>query len=76
MRWVKATLIYCRTKNLRAVQLLLGHTKLDSTVRYVGIEIDDALRDFRTDRILGSQKEAVACFQRLTILNGKIQVAE
>ena len=43
MRRTKATLIYKRTKNLRAVQLLLGHTNLDSTVRYLGIEIDDAL---------------------------------
>jgi len=43
MRRTKATLIYRRTKNLRAVQLLLGHTSLDSTVRYLGIEIDDAL---------------------------------
>ena len=43
MRRTKATLIYRRTKNLRAVQLLLGHSKLDSTVRYLGIEIDDAL---------------------------------
>jgi len=43
MRRDKATLIYRRTKNLRAVQLLLGHSKLDSTVRYLGIEIDDAL---------------------------------
>jgi integrase len=39
----KPTLIYRRTKNLRAVQLLLGHTKLESTVRYLGIEVDDAL---------------------------------
>ena len=39
----KATLIYKRTKNLRAVQLLLGHSKLESTVRYLGIEVDDAL---------------------------------
>lgn len=39
----KATLIYKRTKNLRVVQLLLGHTKLESTVRYLGIEVDDAL---------------------------------
>ena len=39
----KASLIYRRTKNLRAVQLLLGHTKLESTVRYLGIEVDDAL---------------------------------
>ena len=43
MRRTKATLIYRRTKNLRAVQLLLGHAKLESTVRYLGIEVDDAL---------------------------------
>jgi integrase len=43
MRRTKATLIYRRTKNLRAVQHLLGHTKLESTVRYLGIEVDDAL---------------------------------
>ena len=43
MRRTKASLIYKRTKNLRAVQLLLGHTKLESTVRYLGIEVDDAL---------------------------------
>jgi integrase len=43
MRRTKATLIYQRTKNLRAVQLLLGHKKLESTVRYLGIEVDDAL---------------------------------
>ncbi|MGC5703156.1 tyrosine-type recombinase/integrase [Pseudomonas sp. NFXW11] len=39
----KASLIYRKTKNLRAVQLLLGHTKLESTVLYLGIEVDDAL---------------------------------
>jgi integrase len=43
MRRTKAALIYRRTKNLRAVQLLLGHSKLESTVRYLGIEVDDAL---------------------------------
>lgn len=43
MRRTKATLIYRKTKNLRAVQLLLGHTKLESTVRHLGIEVDDAL---------------------------------
>ena len=43
LRRTKPTLIYHRTKNLRAVQLLLGHTKLESTVRYLGIEVDDAL---------------------------------
>jgi integrase len=43
LRRTKATLIYRRTGNLRAVQLLLGHTKVESTVRYLGIEVDDAL---------------------------------
>ncbi len=43
MRRTKPTLIYRRTRNLRAVQLLLGHSKLESTVRYLGIEVDDAL---------------------------------
>jgi len=43
MRRTKPTLIYRRTKNLRAIQILLGHTKLESTVRYLGIEVDDAL---------------------------------
>jgi site-specific recombinase XerC len=42
MRRTKATLIYRRTKNLRAVQLLLGHSKLESTVRYLGIEVDES----------------------------------
>jgi len=43
LRRTKPTLIYRRTRNLRAVQLLLGHSKLESTVRYLGIEVDDAL---------------------------------
>jgi integrase len=43
LRRTKATLIYRRTGNLRAVQLLLGHTRIESTVRYLGIEVDDAL---------------------------------
>ena len=43
MRRTKASLIYRRTKNLRAVQLLLGHAKIESTVRYLGIDVDDAL---------------------------------
>jgi len=43
LRRTKATVIYRRTGNLRAVQLLLGHTKIESTVRYLGIEVDDAI---------------------------------
>jgi integrase len=43
LRRTKAPLIYRRTGNLRAVQLLLGHTKNESTVRYLAIEVDDAL---------------------------------
>jgi hypothetical protein len=74
MRRTKPTLIYRRTKNLRAVQLLLGHTKLESTVRYLGIEVDDALeiaeqtevqsdragRDRRTRRSLTGQEQSVS----------------
>lgn len=44
LRRTKATAIYRETKNLRAVQLLLGHSKIDSTVRYLGIELEDALK--------------------------------
>ena len=43
MRRTKATMIYRRTRNLKVVQLLLGHTKLESAVRYLGVEVDDAL---------------------------------
>ncbi len=43
IRRTKATLNYRRTGNLRAVRLLLGHTKIESTVRYLGVEVDDAL---------------------------------
>jgi len=43
LRRTKVSLIYRHTKNVRAVQLLLGHTKLESTVRYLGIEVDDTL---------------------------------
>ncbi|ARC94536.1 integrase [Vibrio coralliilyticus] len=44
MRRTKATLIYARTQNIRAVQILLGHSKLDNTVRYLRVELEDALR--------------------------------
>ena len=43
LRRTKAVLIYRRTGNLRAVQILLGHSKIESTVRYLGIEVDDAI---------------------------------
>jgi integrase len=43
MRRTKTSLIYRRTRNLRALQLLLGHSKLENTVRYLGIEVEDAL---------------------------------
>lgn len=43
LRRTKATLIYRKTGNLRAIQLLLGHSKIDSTVRYLGVEVEDAL---------------------------------
>ncbi|WP_082513856.1 tyrosine-type recombinase/integrase [Methylobacterium sp. Leaf465] len=43
LRRTKAALIYKRTGNLRAVQILLGHTKIESTVRYLGVDVEDAL---------------------------------
>ena len=43
LRGAKAAQIYPKTGNLRAVQLLLGHSKIESTVRYLGIKVDDAL---------------------------------
>ena len=43
LRRTKATLIYKRTGNLRAVQILLGHTKIETTVRYLGVDVEDAL---------------------------------
>jgi integrase len=43
LRKTKAALSYRKIGNLRAVQLLLGHTKLESTVRYLGVELDAAL---------------------------------
>jgi integrase len=43
MRRTKATLVYAKTKNIRAVQLLLGHSKVDNTIRYLGVELEDAL---------------------------------
>jgi integrase len=63
LRRTKATLIYRRTGNLRAVQLLLGHTKIESTVRYLAIEVDDALsiqnwRDYPATTALGSRQPA------------------
>ena len=51
MRRTKTSLIYRRTMNLRAVQIVQGHTKLESTVRYLGIEVEDALE-------LGDQTES------------------
>jgi integrase len=43
LRRTKVALLYKKTGNIRACQLLLGHTKLESTVRYLGVEVDDAL---------------------------------
>lgn len=51
MRRTKASLLYRCTKNIRAVQLLLGHTKLESTVRYLGIEVEDALEQSEQSEI-------------------------
>ena len=62
MRRTKATLIYKRTKNLRAIQLLLGHTRLESTVRYLGIEVDDALEISEQTEIQCAPTSGYACY--------------
>jgi integrase len=60
IRRTKATLIYRRTGNLRAVQLLLGHTKVEYTVRYLGVEVDDALAIAeQVDSDLGGRADAL-----------------
>lgn len=58
----KTTLIYKRTKNIRAIQLPLGHTKPESTVRYLGIEVDDASRSpsTRRSRLLSAEAAEAA----------------
>ena len=50
LRRTKASIIYKATGNLRAVQLLLGHTKIESTVRYLGVDVEDALTSLSTRR--------------------------
>ena len=64
MRRTKASLIYRRTKNLCAVQLLLGHSKLESTVRYLDIEVDDALE-------MAEQTEVRVWSRSATGVNGR-----
>lgn len=51
MRRTKVTQIFKKTGNLRAVQLLLGHTKMDGTIRYLGVELEDALAIFEAIKI-------------------------
>ncbi len=53
LRRTKASIIYKQTGNLRAVQILLGHTKIESTVRYLGVDVEDALALAEKDRIIG-----------------------
>jgi hypothetical protein len=60
----KATLIYRRTRNSRAFQLLLGHTKIESTVRYLGIEVDDALAI--AEQLMSEYRAERTCSARLT----------
>ncbi len=61
IRPTKVTLIYRRTGNLRAVQLLLGHTKVESTVRYLGVEVDGALTIAEQDNVLSWGRAETLC---------------
>ena len=61
LRRTKATFIYRRTRNLRAVQLLLGHRKIESTVRYLGIEVDDALAIAEQVDVRAPGQSALSC---------------
>jgi site-specific recombinase XerC len=61
MRRTKAPLIYRRTKNLRAVQSLLGHTKLESTALYLGIEVDDALELAEQTEVYRHDNRSATC---------------
>lgn len=63
MRRTKETLIYRQTKNLRAVQLLLGHSKMESTVRYLSIEVDDGLKIAERIEVQEFQGDSVAAFR-------------
>ena len=72
MRRTKATLIYRRTRNLRAVKLLLGNTKIESTVRYLGVEVDDALEiteqtDVSSQSCGGPQRVAATSARNRTV---------
>ena len=69
MRGTKATLIYRRTKNLRAVQLLPGHSKLESTVRYLAIEVEDALEINEKTEMCASRRPATCA--RLGVVGGE-----
>ena len=70
-----ATLIYRRAGNLRAVQLLLGHTKIESTVRYLGIEVDDALAIAEQVDVCNTRAERT-CSAHLLLLVGADFVAK
>ena len=64
LRRTKASIIYKATENLRAVQILLGHSKIENTVRYLGVDIEDALTlaegtEIKLFRLLGHGEEAI-----------------
>lgn len=72
MRRTKPYLIYKKTKNLRVIQLLLGHKKVESTVRYLGIEVDDALEISESTEVSKVVRAATAalCQERTMRNNG------
>jgi integrase len=72
LRRTKAAMIYKATGNLRAIQILLGHTKIENTVRYLGVDIEDALEP--AERSISRFDEGRPCTQQGRISQSDVSV--
>lgn len=80
MRRAKASLIYNATGNLRAVQILLGHSNIENIVRYLGVDIDDAITqaertEIWTAQLAGAAGSRLLNYERMAALSGSVIVA-